>query len=427
MTPKIIRLAQGLRGSRFVRAFGVVTAGTAAGQVVGLIAVPVLSRWYTPSAYGEFGVFTALAASLAAFVCLRLDLAVPRCESGREAGVIASAGIVSSLLFSIALTAIVLFSGTSMGGFGVGAAAVWMLPLSVLLGGAWLLLNQLAIRHGRFRAVALRAFVQPVVMLMVQVAWVWLGMSGPGLVYGYVAGQVAATALYVSDARAHLSFDWRESLASISAHRRYIALMTPQGVLSAINTQLPILMVSWLFSSASTGQFGMTQRVMGLPVGLIGTAMGQVYVSFLAERTHHAPGEVKELFGRVSKALGAAAAALVAVTIVAAPQLFRLILGPQWTEAGSLAQIMAGMYGAQLVAAPLSATLVVLRREVLQVAWDLGRLGVLAAIYAVSVVLKLPVAEFATGLSVALLAMYAVLWALAARTVDRFDSVGLGE
>lgn len=412
-----------LQRSKFVRAFGLVSGGTAAGQVVGLMAVPLLSRLYTTVAYGEFGVFVAVSSALSAVACLRLDLAIPRCTDDDDAGVVASAGMLGSVLVGFSLMVLLLAQGGVVPGVSIGQTASYALPISVLLGGTWLVLNQLTIRKGEFRLVAARAFIQPLVMLISQGLWAIFEWPGPGLVLGYVIGQAAASSAYVVKTGRGLSFNLTRCWQAIALHRRYISVMTPQGVLNVFNTQLPLLMISWLYAASTTGQFSMTQRVMGLPVGLVGTAMGQVYISFLTQTASN-PERARVLFIRVSKVLALVSGMLVVATILFGPAMFGLVLGDKWTLSGEYARIMVFMYAAQMLAAPLSTTLVVMRQEGRQAAWDVLRLGILVACYVLGRAYSLTPSAFAALLCIGVSGSYLLLWNLSRRSIREQDMRG---
>jgi O-antigen/teichoic acid export membrane protein len=405
------------RQSRFARAFGLVAGSTAAGQLIGLFSVPALSRIYSTTAFGEYGVFIAIGAALSALACLRLDVAIPRADHRDESEAVAYAGIVCAALFSLALLLLAYLIRAPVAGIALSRTSLLLLPVSVFVGAVWLLLSQLAIRMGRFRVVAARAFLQPVVTFMVQGLWIVIDAPGPGLIVGYLAGQSAMALLFLLDLPQPSALGLRRFWSTIRSHRAYILVMTPQGVLNSLNVQLPLLMISWLYSVETTGFFSMTQRVMGVPIGLVGITMGQVYVSFLAARKADSPEGVADLFNRVSKALALAGLALVAASVVLAPPVFKFVLGPQWLQSARYAQVASLMYASQLIAAPLSVTLVVMRQEAVQAKWDLFRLGILLGCLWCAWQLELSPTAFVAILTVGVSSAYAVLWFLCKRAV----------
>src|SRR5690606_10969368 len=76
------------------------SGSTAVGQVVVILASPILARLYTPEDFGTLGVIASLLGIISVIASLRYQLAIPIPEDDEEASqlVVASAGIV--LLFS---------------------------------------------------------------------------------------------------------------------------------------------------------------------------------------------------------------------------------------------------------------------------------------------------------------------------------------
>ena len=58
--------------------------------------------------------------------------------------------------------------------------------------------------------------------------------------------------------------------------------MAPAGVLNVAGLYLPILLLAWLYGPVVAGYVGFTQRVLGLPMTLIGQSVAQVYLGELS-------------------------------------------------------------------------------------------------------------------------------------------------
>jgi O-antigen/teichoic acid export membrane protein len=98
-----------------------------------------------------------------------------------------------------------------------------------------------------------------------------------------------------------------------------------------------------------------------------------------------------------------------------------LVFGPEWAEAGRFAQLMAVAYLAGFAVTPVSQTLFILERQVLQLAWDVTRLVLTAGGAIVCGAVDAPV-----GVAIAVLAgsnvvSYALLYVLCIRSADASD------
>jgi len=124
----------------FARGVGVLVGGTASAQILLVLAVPILTRLYTPEDFGLLAVYASLLAIIGVISTLRYELAIPLPEDDVEA---ANVAVLSLLLVAIstALTAILLLMlGTSIFellGVPVLANYMWLIPVGLLISGAF--------------------------------------------------------------------------------------------------------------------------------------------------------------------------------------------------------------------------------------------------------------------------------------------------
>ncbi len=152
---------------------------------------------------------------------------------------------------------------------------------------SFLVLNQLAIRYRRYHAVARRNLVSSLGTVTTQVIGGMLGFRPGGLVAGLALGQLVGTGslLIGSDIR-NLAAQGRGGVTSagriVARYWRFPLLLAPAGLLNVLGLQLPLLLVAYFYGSAHAGWLGLTQRVLALPIMLIGQAVAQVYVGELS-------------------------------------------------------------------------------------------------------------------------------------------------
>ena len=148
-----------------------------------------------------------------------------------------------------------------------------------------------------------------------------------------------------------------------------------------------------------------------------------MYLGELSRDFRASGSGMSALFHRTSARLAMLAVTGGVVLVAFAPALFRLVFGAEWTVSGEYARALAVALVAQMVAAPLSQTLVVLGKQGQQLAWDAGRLVVTAGTVAICAALDLPAITAMWSLSAALAASYATAWWMAHRAVGLADRV----
>ena len=65
-----------LSSKGFIKNIILLVSGTLLAQSVSIISSPILTRIYSPEAFGELGVFTSITSIFSVFMCLRYELAL---------------------------------------------------------------------------------------------------------------------------------------------------------------------------------------------------------------------------------------------------------------------------------------------------------------------------------------------------------------
>jgi len=131
------------------------------------------------------------------------------------------------------------------------------------------------------------------------------------------------------------------------------------------------------------------------------------------------------MFIQRSFVLAAAAVIVAATLLLLSPWMFGTVFGDQWHESGRYGQALALGLAAQLIASPLSQTLVVLERLTLQIVWDASRVVGTVAGVTVAVHSGLSPIGAVWLLSATAVFFYTLLWCLcyhALRTSCRGDA-----
>jgi O-antigen/teichoic acid export membrane protein len=416
------------------RGFLTIIGGTAGGQLMGILISPVLSRVYSPADFGIFIVIFALSSTLGTIAALRFELAVPLAASEREAQSLATLGFVCS-----AVTAVV--GSAFVAAFGEGIVSLlhrpelmpWLRfvpPMAALLAG-FMVLNQLAVRHRRYAAIGRRSLWQSGVMVTTQTATGLAGLQPGGLMLGMAVGQAAGLLSLLPGAglaspAGRQGRKWRSLKQALRDHRRFPLVLAPSGLINVLGIQLPVLILAYVYGSAVAGWLGLAQRVLGVPVTIVGTAIAQVYLGELAEIRRQGSPRAASLFDRTTRRLILASVPITLVLLLFGPAGFALVFGAPWRTSGEYAQALALGLAAQLVAAPLSQTLIAYQRPYLQLCWDIGRLVVAGGgVICCALAGASPLIAVWT-LSMALVLSYVASWLLSRHVLHTVGRPGAG-
>lgn len=408
-----------------------ILGGTAGGQAVALVFAPVLSRLYSPADFGLFTVVFSLVAIVGTMAALRFELAVPLPGRDQDAHGLVALGLMSTCVTFVLASVFVAFGGSRL------ALAfeqpdlmpwLWFVPLTSTMMGAYLVLNQLAIRHRRYGDIARRNFMQSTAMVATQVAAGLTNLKTGGLIAGLAVGQATSAVSLVKGSgllcdEAKEGRQWRQLRHVANRYRQFPLVLAPSGLLNVMGFQLPVVVIAYWYGTSVAGWMGLTQRVLSLPVMLFGTAIAQVYIAELARAAREDLNRASELFFVASRRLLMAATAAALTLLFAGPFLFGFVFGTTWKISGGYAQALALSLGAQLVATPLSQTLIVFERQMAQLGWDAGRLALVMG--AVTLCHRLGGSALATiwAYGGASASAYAISWGLSLCTIRQSQKI----
>lgn len=358
---KTIRLT-GIRihNSRFVRNVAFLVSGTAAGQLVIVLASPVLTRLYTPKEFGLLAVFYAVLGIVAVIASFRYELAIPLPRRDRNAAhVLFLAIVINALMVLISILLVVgakeyiaKWTRTPQ-----VCSYLWLLPVGVAFFGVNKVFSYWATRKKEFKTLARTRLCQSIGTVGVQVGTGLAHLGVVGLILGQIVGQaVGLLSLVAMVRRNHARIFEKICLKRIyAAARRYCRFPqfdSPAALLNVTSEQLPAFLLATLFSPAVAGYYLLAYRVLSIPVAFIGQAVAQVLYAeaSLAGRD----GRLGTLVGKIIKTLTVVAILPALVVCFFAPSLFSIIFGETWRTAGVYAVWMMMGISAQFVYSPIS-------------------------------------------------------------------------
>jgi O-antigen/teichoic acid export membrane protein len=409
---------------RLRRAVALLVTGTALGQLIVLAASPLLTRLYTPEDFGVLGVFSAFVGILGITVCLRYEFAVQLAED--DAGVVnlLALSLVVTLLVSSLIGVIVWLWGDIVSAWLNTEALgplLWLLPVALLPIGCNRTLTHWAIRRQAFGRIARTRLSQSLGQVATQ-AGLGYAVAGPfGLLVGQVIGQSAGiTTLALAFHRSE-GWPWRaiRLRAMARAARRYgnlPTLATGAALLNGSARLLPTLLIAALYGAEVAGWFALAQRILQTPI-FLSTAVSQVYLGEASRLARSDRSGMDALFMATTWRLLGFGVLSLGVVVIAGPQLFALVFGSAWTEAGRFAQLLAFMSLGQLVVNPIAHTLTVLHRQDIQLAWDTFRFVALLLVFLAARELTWSPLPTIAVLSVGMSLCYVLLFVVARRTL----------
>ena len=349
-----------IQANPFIRRAGVLAGATITAQAIALLALPILTRIYSPADFKVLASFTALLGLGSIISCLRFDYAIPVSKShGRAIHLFALAIIICTLLSGAIAIALLLepaFLLRAMGEKNLDAG-IWLLPIGIWMAGIYSSLQLWALRHKRFKQIAKTRISQGLAGSGAPIALGLYGANSTALIVGQI---LSTSAGIISLAKQTISFDWRylrnirlKGLrAAFFTYSHYPKFSTIEALSNSAGIQVPIILIAAYSAGPEAGYLMLAMRVMFAPLSLIGNAVAQTYLSQAPSELRR--GTLKIFTTSVLTGLCTVGLGPILFLGLIAPAFFDLVFGQDWQRAGEIVTWLMPWAALQFLASPIS-------------------------------------------------------------------------
>lgn len=391
-----------------------VSGGVVAGQAIGIVGYLFLTWVYGPSAFGTYASWLAVVA-IGSVVCTgALETSLVRDADGserRDATVkVVGTALVGSTIYGICCGVLFAFVPSFLEGdrFLLGAS----IPVAVFAMAVGTVLQSWAAAEGLFNPLTAMRIVQSSLIVLLPLTLSLSGQSAGQLILGHMLGLVAASTVWFAVFRTG-GVDWQQLWQwkdFLRQRRRCFIYVLPGLLMGVLVANLPQLVVNWRFGSLAAGYLALAQRVLGVPLSLVGVAVRDVFKRY-AGVAYRDRGECAKEFWSTFLSLTIVSLCFATVMLAFGEHLFVLVFGEDWREAGRMARWLLPMFVVGLVASPLTYLVYIVEREDFDLYWQSALLVIVTVILASVHELERTLTLFAAGYT----AMYAIYMFYCAR------------
>jgi O-antigen/teichoic acid export membrane protein len=203
-------------------------------------------------------------------------------------------------------------------------------------------------------------------------------------------------------------------------YHRFPKYSSIEALANSAGTMLPIIIIATLAEAPEAGFLMLATRVMQAPIGIIGNAVAQVYIS--RAPAEYRSGNLEEFTASIIAGLLKTGVGPVIFIGILAPTAFGVIFGNEWHRAGELVSWMTPWFVLQLLSSPVSMTLHVTNNQ--RTALLLQGFGFLLRIGSVLVASIFAATRIAEFYAISGFIFYAVyLWAVAVAASLKLSSL----
>mgnify|MGYP001347240578 CR=1 FL=1 len=426
------RLKQAIRSrleeeGGFGRAVGTLVGGTAFAQAVMVLALPVLTRLYTPEQFSVLAVYVSLLGMLSVIACLRFEIAIPLPERDEDAANLLVLAIGSGLILSLLTGGLVFLHGGGLANrFGISELSpyLWMVPVGMWMASAYAATQYWATRKKNFRRIARTRMAQATGGVGVQVGAGLLGTGSIGLLAGHMissgAGFLSLGLQFWRQDRRLLKRVNLQSLRKVAIkYERFPKYATFEAFANSAGSQLPVILIAVLAIGPEAGFLLLATRVMAAPMALVGSSYAQAYLAHAP--THLRDGRLGSFTENVFEGLlKIGVGPLLFMGIVATP-VISIVFGKEWLRTGELIMWLTPWCVLKFLSSPVSMVMHVKQQQSLMLLMQL--LGLAMRLLAIWLAFKFASPYMAESFAMAA----ALFYGLCCFVYYRLAGVGVGQ
>lgn len=340
------RMFDGASGAVF-RGMATLALGSGIGRVIGLAAIPMLTRLYTPEDFGVLALFMALVAILAPLVTLRYVLALPL---PRHDGM-AMALLVVSIGFMLVLSAVVALALWLGGETLLGLVSMqvlapwwWLIALGVIGTAVYEMLTLWATRKRAYKVIAQTNVTQSAAGAVLKIVLGLASVQPLGLLVGQLVAQVSGIGRLMHEFMTEFGTNWRHIRGArlrkaAWRYRGFPIYRVPSQFVMVIAQQSPLLFIASHYGSAPAGQFALALMVLRVPIDLLSRSVSQALFGEISAKKRKEP--IWNVYlATVKRLLAFSVPTSIVLWLVAEP-FSSIVFGNNWNAAGLYIQHLA--------------------------------------------------------------------------------------
>lgn len=262
-----------------------ISSGTALGQIISIVTLPVLTRIYGAEVMGIWATIYAVASIVITFSDLGLSQALMIGEEDEVESIyrfVSSVSLVISIISAVAVSGYkIIFAQMDFKEGVIFGAFIFVYGFALRqVQTCYTWLN----REQKYSVLMKNPIINFSTVAIIAIALGLVGFKEYGYYIGMTMGQVL-TLFHMKRflPRKMFSFDICNGKQIMHKYNEFIKFQMPTQITVQVRQQIPNLLIGALFGNTMLGYFSISQKLLSIPVTFIGQSLGKVFYQTLAE------------------------------------------------------------------------------------------------------------------------------------------------
>lgn len=319
-----------------------ISSGTAIGQVISMISLPILTRLYGATIIGNWALINSIVVIINSFSDLGLTNSImteKEKEKARETySVIYTIVAIIGLIFYIGI--FIYFSLIEKESW-VKSLIVSLFAMILLITLQYIQLSYTWLNRNKEYGILMKnPIINNITVTISSIILFYLGFNEYGYYIGFLMGQIL-TLLHMKrkcpQNRLNLNFKaWKRV---VDRNLNFVKYQTTTNIFMQFKGQLPTLLIKIFFGAEVLGYYSVAIRLINMPINFLANAMGRVFFQRASELNNNNENIGDFTLRNMKRAMKLAYFPII-LCLVVGDIAFILFLGEQYRISGNIARIM---------------------------------------------------------------------------------------
>lgn len=356
-----------LTKSPYFRSIQQLAMGSIIAQLITILVSPISTRLYTSE---ELGLYTLLITFVSLFgpvICGRFDLSIVTASDDEDVYALVKGSLIITVLLTI-LVSIGYYIYISLNKEilnTLGLYSILVIPI-LLLAGIQNILMSYNNRLSEYKLISKVYIYRTTMQNIGLVLFGIIGLGESGLLLSKFFSDfvgIKTQSKEIAQRRHQLiKIKYDNVVKTLFKYRHQFIYSMPAQLVNSASYSILNFIITSLFGISVFGYYSLTYRILGIPLAIISVNISKVFFRQAAQ-SKQTNGNYKRVLLKYTMLLSAISLPMVIMLLIWGPQLFEVVFGDGWRQAGYYAQLLAPMYGIRLVVSALTPALIISNKQ----------------------------------------------------------------
>ena len=344
-----------------------ISTSTIISALVVAITLPIITKIFSASILGKYQLLISIINIFGVISCFKYEMAIVIPEKDD----IASRVLILCLLAlsTFCLILLLIFYYTS----GVLLKALnaenlidtfWLIPIGVLFFGLFEIIKYSLLRKKLFNYFSKARVYQ---VLSTQSLMIIFGLIKPSFIslfLAFISGHFISIMTFLKKSLMKIKPSKNIQIFKVAKKfKKFPFFNTPMVFANTLSNELPVFFLATYFSSETLGYFLLANRLIVIPMNLIGTAINKVYFQKASETFNRNKKDLFELYISTTKKLILLGIPPLFVFSFLSDFIVNLIFGDNWVVTGQMMKIIAVTAFFKFITSPIGTSFTIINKQ----------------------------------------------------------------